>query len=99
MDTAMTTDLQRTMARYEDARIAYKKAVLASLNERSRGENIREAIREFQKASADLRRLTGGEPRPRPTALRPQAAIVRPRPSPQGSFAPVGFFRRLLSAS
>lgn len=94
----MTTELQRAMARYEDARIAYKKAVLASLNEKSRGDDIRESIREFQKASADLRRLTGAPPRPRAVAsAHSQAAVVRPRAQP--AFAAVGFFRRLLNAS
>ena len=94
----MTTELQRAMARYEDARIAYKKAVLASLNREVRGENIRNSIREFQKASADLRRLTGDEPRPRVAPSRPpRAAVVTPQP--QGAFAAVGFFRRLLNAS
>lgn len=93
----MTTELQRAMARYEDARIAYKKAVLASLDSRARGENIRDAIREFQNASADLRRLTGAPPRPRAATVQPQAVILRPRP--QSTFAAVGFFRRLLSAS
>jgi hypothetical protein len=97
MDTAMTTELQRAMARYEDARIAYKKAVLASLNGRSRGESIRESIREFQNASRDLRRLTGAPPRPRAGAAVQSQAAVAPRR--QSAVASVGFFRRLLSAS
>ncbi len=93
----MTTELQRAMARYEDARIAYKKAVLASLSSRARGENIRDAIREFQSASTELRRLTGAPPRPRAGTARPQTVVVKPQP--QGAFAAVGFFRRLLNAS
>ena len=66
----MTPELQHAMAQYEDARIQYKKAVLASLNGTSRlrslapspggsasnGEAIRQAIRQFQDASAELKR-------------------------------------------
>ena len=66
----MTSQLQHAMAQYEDARIQYKKAVLASLNGTSRlrslapspggsasnGEAIRQAIRQFQDASAELKR-------------------------------------------
>jgi hypothetical protein len=96
----MTTELQRVMARYEEARIQYKKAVLNSLQESSRGEGIRQAIRDFQQASADLRRVTGAPVRmPQPTL-----ATHRPRPTArqandgQASFGGFAFFRRLLSA-
>jgi hypothetical protein len=54
----MTSELQRAMARYEEARIRYRKAVLASLHGASSGEAIRQAITAFQDASADLKRLT-----------------------------------------
>lgn len=53
----MTTELKRAMARYEEARIQYRKAVLASLDGASNGDAIRAAIQRFQAASADLRRL------------------------------------------
>jgi hypothetical protein len=52
----MTTELQHAMARYEEARIAYRKAVLASLNGDSDGDAIREAIKDFQVARAGLKR-------------------------------------------
>ena len=61
----MTTELQRAMAQYEEARVEYKKAALASLNGASNGDAIREAIQRFQAASADLKRLTAtGAPPP-----------------------------------
>jgi len=60
----MTTELQRAMARYEEARIRYKKAVLASLHGGSSGAAIREAIVAFQAASAHLKRLTPAERSP-----------------------------------
>ncbi len=86
----MTTELQRAMARYEEARIRYRKAVLASLNGASNGESIRDAIRSFQRASADLKRLTSPEPPPRP--LR----VAEPAPEPLPS-AGWRSFRRMLS--
>jgi hypothetical protein len=52
----MTTELQHAMARYEEARIAYRKAVLASLNGDSDGDAIRDAIKDFQVARAGLKR-------------------------------------------
>jgi hypothetical protein len=60
----MTTELQRAMARYEEARIRYKKSVLASLHGAANGDAIREAIAAFQAASGDLKRLTPAEPGP-----------------------------------
>ncbi len=92
----MTTELQHVMARYEEARIQYRKAVLASLNGDASGEGIREAIREFQRASAELRRITGGPPRVRaaPAARALQVASAR---RPERAFVGAGFFRRLLS--
>ncbi len=91
----MTTELQHVMARYEDARIQYKKAVLASLNGDANGEGIRAAIREFQQASAALRRLTGAAPRPAPAAHRVRATAAAKRP--ERSFVGAALFRRLLS--
>jgi len=82
----MTTELQRAMARYEEARIQYKKAVLASLNGASNGEAIREAIQKFQKASAELRALRALPEEP--------AADARNEPS---SFPGWQFVRRLLA--
>lgn len=83
----MTTELQTVLARYEDARIEYKKAVLASLHGESGGEAIRRAIVEFQEASAALRRTTG-----RPVR-QPRAAPREVRETAANGFA---FFRRLL---
>jgi hypothetical protein len=84
----MTTELQRAMARYEEARIQYKKAVLASLNGASNGDIIRQAIQSFQSANADLKRLTAP---PRPLPERKQQEEPEP-------FPVWGFMRRLLKA-
>jgi len=83
----MTTEQQRAMARYEEARIQYKKAVLASLNGATNGDAIRQAIQSFQRANADLKRLTAPPP--------PVERKRRQEPEP----LPVwGFMRRLLRA-
>jgi len=71
----MTTELQRTMARYEEARIRYQKTVLGSLNGASNGEAIRQAILAFQAASADLKQLTGEAPAPVPRRAPSESAI------------------------
>jgi hypothetical protein len=84
----MTTELQRAMARSEEARIQYKRAVLASLNGASTGDAIRRAIQSFQSANAELKRLTA-EPRPPPG--RKQQDDQEPLPV-------WGFMRRLLRA-
>ncbi len=88
----MTTELQRAMARYEEARVQYKKAVLASLAGASNGDAIRKAIQAFQRANADLRRLTGSpQPQPQPRAEK------EPRREPEP--LPVwGFMRRFVKA-
>ena len=88
----MTTELQRAMARYEEARAHYKKAVLASLNGASNGDAIRQAIQSFQKANADLKRLTAPPAPPTPSAV-PQTRRDAPEPFPMW-----GFMRRLLRA-
>lgn len=62
----MTPQLQRAMAQYEEARIQYKKAVLASLNGESDGEAIRRAVRNCQAASAWLKRYQAASPTPPP---------------------------------
>ena len=67
----MTNELQRAMARCEEARVRYRKAVLASLAGASNGDEIRQSIRDFQRASAELKRLT-------PTAKPPAAAAPGP---------------------
>lgn len=87
----MTTELQRAMARYEEARIEYKKAVLASLGGASNGDAIRKAIHSFQRANADLKRLTVSPPEPAP------APEMGQREEPE-SFPVWGFMRRLLKA-
>ena len=67
----MTNELQRAMARCEEARVRYRKAVLASLAGASNGDEIRQSIRDFQRASAELKRLT-------PAAKPPAAAAPEP---------------------
>lgn len=69
----MTPELQRAMARYEEARIQYKRAVLASLDGTSDGTAIREAIRAVQGASAELGRSQAAPPAP-PAATPNQPA-------------------------
>jgi hypothetical protein len=53
----MTSELQRAMARYEEARGRYRMAILESLRGTARGEVIRRAIGECQSADEDVRRL------------------------------------------
>lgn len=81
----MTPQLQHAMARYEEARIQYRKAVLASLNGTADGVAIRQAIRALQDANADLKRH-----RVAPPALPPT-----PQNEP-GALAGWGFVRRLF---
>ena len=83
----MTTELQRAMAQLEEARIQYKKAVLASLDGARNGEAIRRAIQRFQSASAELRRVREADPAP--------PAEARSEPAPSSGW---GFVRRLLDA-
>lgn len=87
----MTTELQRAMARYEEARIRYRKAVLASLHGASNGQSIREAITSFQQASANLKKLTA--PPPPPRAVR---VVAEPAPETL-TVAAWSYVRRLLS--
>lgn len=82
----MTTELQRAMARYEEARGRYKTAVLGSLNGDANGDAIRRAIQEFQQASAELRRLSPPKPPP------------PPEPEERPSLTPLEFVWRLLKA-
>ncbi len=63
----MTPELQRAMVRYEEARIQYRKALLASRDGACRGAAIREAIRAVQRANAELERH-------RPAAAAPAVA-------------------------
>ncbi len=70
----MTSELQRAMAQYEEARAQYKKAVLASLNGKSNGETIRQAICKFQGASAELKRLQTTSPLPPTPQNKPVAS-------------------------
>jgi hypothetical protein len=95
----MTTELQHAMARYEEARIAYRKAVLASLNGDSNGDAIREAIKSFQVARVELKRV-GGLAAPQPA---PVAAPARREDTIGDSLEEIGtaalsFFRGLLQA-
>lgn len=84
----MTTELQRAMARYEEARIQYRKAVLASLHGASNGDAIRRAIQSFQRANSELKRLTPSEP---PLPEKKKQDELEP-------FPVWGFMRRLLGA-
>jgi hypothetical protein len=84
----MTTELQRAMARYEEARGRYKKAVLGSLSGESSGDAIRTAIQEFKAASAELRRVA---PRRAPQP-QPQASEEKP------SLTPLEMVWKLLKA-
>jgi len=97
--TTMTTELQHAMARYEEARIAYRKAVLGSLNGDSNGDAIREAIKRFQIARAELKRM-GGLPVPQATTA-PAKVSARREDSIGDSLEEIGtaalsFFRGLL---
>ena len=83
------TRLQHAKAAYEEARIDYRRAVLASLDEPSRrGDDIQKAIRRFQQARAELERLEASR-RPRPEK----------KPEEAGLAAVVSMFWRLLKAS
>lgn len=90
----MTTELQRAMARYEEARAQYKKAVLASFDGASNGDGIRKAIQTFRRASADLKRLTAPVAPAPPAAPAPAEAEAQPR-EPE-AFPVWSFMRRLL---
>lgn len=97
----MTTELQHAMARYEEARIAYRKAVLASLNGESNGDAIRVAIQNFQVARAELK-LVGGAAPAQAVAV-PERAPARREESIGDSLEEIGtaalsFFRGLLQA-
>jgi hypothetical protein len=83
----MTVELQHAMAQYEEARIQYRKAVLASLNGDSNGDAIRQAIQAFQAARAELA-AQGGTP-----------AAAAPKAEPARTASPAwSFVRRLLQA-
>lgn len=85
----MTKQLQHAMAEYEEARIRYRQAVLASLNGASNGEAIRAAIQDFQRARAELA-TAGGTP----VGAQPQRVARQARPAS----SPWGFVRRLMQA-
>jgi hypothetical protein len=74
----MTNELQRAMARCEEARVRYRKAVLASLDGASNGDVIRQAIREYQRACAELKRLSPPAPPPAQAGPAPE---VRAEPA------------------
>ena len=83
------------MARYEEARIRYQKAVLASLNGASSGDAIRQAIVAFQAASGDLKQLTAA---PHPSVLRVQPAPEAPKAREERAVLGWAFVLRLLRA-
>lgn len=103
--TTMTTELQHAMARYEEARIAYRKAVLASLNGESNGDAIRDAIKAFQVARAELK-LVGGESAGASAAAAAPASAPAPARREESigdsleeiGTAALSFFRGLLQA-
>jgi hypothetical protein len=70
----VTNELKRAMARYEEARVRYRKAVLASLDGASNGDVIRQAIREVQRASSELKRLAPPTPAPARPVVEPVVA-------------------------
>ena len=81
------------MARYEEARFQYRRAVLTSLNGASNGEAIQQAIRVFQTARAALKQFEAPPPpseRAEPKQQRASSSSLRP----QGW----GFVLRLLKA-
>jgi hypothetical protein len=88
----MTPELQRAMATYEEARFRYRKALLASLNGASNGKTIQQAIRAFQLARAELRRLEGA-PAAEEAEVEPGAV------PPEARNQAWSFVRRLLKAS
>ncbi len=85
----MTKELQHAMAEYEEARIRYRQAVLASLNGSSNGDAIRTAIQSFQSARAELARA-GGTPN--------RATPQRPARDERAASSTWGFVRKLLHA-
>jgi hypothetical protein len=58
----MVTELQSALARYEEARGRYRLAVIGSFNAPGRGDVIRAAIQDCQRARAALQRLAPPEP-------------------------------------
>ena len=93
----MTAELQLAMARYEEARIRYRRAVLASLDGRSNGDAIREAIAACRQTGAELRRLRG-EPQPAARSLA-RAAPAKKAKAPEQLIPGWAFVRRLLSTA
>ena len=89
----MRPELQRAMARYEEARFQYRKALLASMRHECDGATIRHAIRSFQDARAELKRVEAWL-RPPPLPKKARAAA----PARSGSQA-LGLFVKLLRAS
>jgi hypothetical protein len=87
----MTPELQRAMARYEEAYLEYRKALLASHGHSCDGSAVRQAIRAFQDARAELRRLEATLSGAEPSTAGPTAATSRP----QGR----GLFVNFLKAS
>ena len=98
----MTTELQHAMAQYEEARIAYRKAVLGSLNGDSNGDAIRDAIKRFQVTRAELKRVGGATaaaaaPVPAPTPVARREESIGDSLDQIGTAA-LSFFRGLLQA-
>lgn len=84
--SAMTRELQRAMARCEEARIQYRKVVLASLSRASNGDAIRNAIQEFQSARAELNLARARAAQP------PKPVTASSRRAPSG----IGFVQRIF---
>lgn len=68
----MTTELQRAMAEYEEARLRYKRALLTSMGPTPDKRDVARAATEFQRARRELRRLQEREAE----AARPQVVVV-----------------------
>ncbi len=88
----MTTELQAAMARYEGARIAYQKAVLASLAGPAGGAGIRASILECKESGAALKRLQA-------PSRRIVVEVGAAENEPSTLLSGIDFFRKLLKAS
>ncbi len=75
----MTHEMKRAMARYEEARVRYRKALLSSLDGASNGDVIRQAIRDIQRASSELKRLAPAAPAPARPVAEPAVAPAEER--------------------
>jgi len=95
----MTAELQQAMARYEEARIRYRKAVLSSLDGTSNGDAIRQAIVACQEAGSELRKLRGTPPVQAAAAPAHRAAPASEAKAREQAIPGWAFVRRFLSTA